>query len=255
MDLIRKPPALPARPHDGNKGTFGRVLVVGGTDGMLGAPAMAGRAALKLGAGLVEIAVPKSILQAALTITPELIGIGLDTGVSDELIESGKKSGVIVIGPGLGKSADARARLQKLMSLGKPCVVDADALNMISDGESWPDWFTGTGILTPHPGEMKRLGKLIGVESVANRRCGANRSRDAGGRGVQAGGGAQGIAHGRHRFQPGLRQLDRQQCAGQGGHRRCAEWHVGMSAGADGRPVSGGVRCGASARPGRGNRG
>jgi hydroxyethylthiazole kinase-like uncharacterized protein yjeF len=166
MDLIRKPPALPARPADGNKGTFGRVLVVGGTDGMLGAPAMAGRAALKLGAGLVEIAVPKSILQAALTITPELIGIGLDTGVSDELIEAGKKAAAIVIGPGLGKSADALARLKKLMSLGKPSVVDADALNLIAEGESWPDWFTGTGIITPHPGEMKRLGKLIGVRAI-----------------------------------------------------------------------------------------
>jgi hydroxyethylthiazole kinase-like uncharacterized protein yjeF len=161
MERIKFPPPLPPRPADGNKGTFGRVLVVGGTDGMLGAPAMAGRAALKLGSGLVELAVPRSILAAALTITPELIGIGLDSGVPPALLEAGEKAGVIVIGPGIGQSADALARLKALMSLKKPAVVDADALNVIAAGESWPAWFAASAVLTPHPGEMKRLAKLL----------------------------------------------------------------------------------------------
>ena len=75
--FIKKPPPLPARPKSGHKGMFGRVLVVGGNEGMIGAPVLAGTAALRMGSGLVQIAVPRSILAAALSITPELIGLGL----------------------------------------------------------------------------------------------------------------------------------------------------------------------------------
>ena len=166
MIRITSPAPLPARSKDGNKGTFGRVLIVGGSEGMLGAPSMAGRAALKLGSGLVEIAVPRAILVAALTITPELIGIGLETGVSDELKSNAEKAGAIVIGPGLGQSADAFDRLHALVQMQKPMVVDADALNMIAKQDRWPDWFKANAVLTPHPGEMKRLGKLIGRDAV-----------------------------------------------------------------------------------------
>lgn len=163
---ITSPPPLPDRPQDGNKGTFGRVLIVGGNQGMLGAPSMAGRAALKLGSGLVEIAVPRSILVAALTITPELIGIGLDAGVPEELKSAADKAAAIVIGPGLGQSDDALSRLQALARLNKPAVVDADALNMIARESAWPQWFAAAAVLTPHPGEMKRLAKLIGRDAV-----------------------------------------------------------------------------------------
>src|SRR5688500_20213905 len=77
LERIDWPPRLAERPVDGHKGMFGRVLVVGGNDGMIGAPAFAGAAALRMGAGLVQLAVPRSILAAALSITPECIGIGL----------------------------------------------------------------------------------------------------------------------------------------------------------------------------------
>jgi NAD(P)H-hydrate epimerase len=166
MTRIISPPPLPVRPANGNKGTFGRVLVVGGNDGMLGAPAMAGRAALRLGSGLVQVAVPRSILSAVLMITPELIGIGLDVGVSDDLLEAADKADVMVIGPGLGKSDDALLRVKTLLQLNKPAVVDADALNLLSEQSAWPDWFKATAVLTPHPGEMKRLGRLIGRTEV-----------------------------------------------------------------------------------------
>jgi NAD(P)H-hydrate epimerase len=166
MTRITSPPPLPARPKDGNKGTFGRVLIVGGNEGMLGAPSMAGRAALRLGSGLVEIAVPRIILVAALTITPELIGIGLDIGVSEELKSAAEKAAAIVVGPGIGQSADAFDRLKSLAAFAKPMVVDADALNMIARQDTWPTWFAATAVLTPHPGEMNRLAKLIGRDSV-----------------------------------------------------------------------------------------
>jgi hydroxyethylthiazole kinase-like uncharacterized protein yjeF len=110
--------------------------------------------------------VPAAILVAVLTITPELIGIGLSSGVSDELHEAAEKAGAIVIGPGLGKSADALARVKALLALSRPAVVDADALNLIAEQPAWPDWFHATAVLTPHPGEMKRLAKLIGRTEV-----------------------------------------------------------------------------------------
>ena len=91
MQRITSPPALPPRPLEGHKGTFGRVLVVGGNDGMIGAPVLAGTAALRMGAGLVQIAVPRSILAACLSITPELIGLGLGKAAGkDQLLEAGE---------------------------------------------------------------------------------------------------------------------------------------------------------------------
>src|SRR4051795_13420188 len=103
MEMIDSVPPLPPRPSEGHKGLFGRVLVVGGNDGMIGAPVMAGTAALKLGAGLVQIAVPRSILPYALSITPELIGLGLGKAAAkDQLLDAGEKADAIVIGPGLG---------------------------------------------------------------------------------------------------------------------------------------------------------
>jgi ADP-dependent NAD(P)H-hydrate dehydratase len=167
MTRIISPPSLPPRPRDGHKGMFGRVLVVGGSDGMIGAPTMAGRSALRLGAGLVEIAVPKSILAAALMITPELIGLGLGKATAKEkLIDSAEKADAVVIGPGLGQSPDALLRLQRLVRLEKPMVIDADALNLLSKQKRWPAYFKANAVLTPHPGEMKRLAKLLGRDEV-----------------------------------------------------------------------------------------
>src|SRR5205823_8067077 len=110
MDRIVTLPPLPARPAEGHKGMFGRVLVVGGNDGMIGAPVLAGTAALRSGAGLVQIAVPRSILHAALSITPELIGLGLGKAAGkDELLDAAEKADAVVIGPGLGQSPEAAA--------------------------------------------------------------------------------------------------------------------------------------------------
>jgi ADP-dependent NAD(P)H-hydrate dehydratase len=159
---IASPSPLPPRTKDGHKGMFGRVLVIGGSEGMIGAPTMAGRAALKLGAGLVEIAVPRSILSAALTVTPELIGIAMGKAVAD----SAAKADCVIIGPGMGQSTVALATLKRIVRLPKPMVVDADGLNLLAKQKKWPNWFKAKGVLTPHPGEMKRLGKLIGRDSV-----------------------------------------------------------------------------------------
>jgi NAD(P)H-hydrate epimerase len=167
MDRITSAPTLPPRPTEGHKGTFGRVLVVGGNDGMIGAPTLAGTAALRMGAGLVQVAVPRSILYACLTITPELIGLGLGKAAGkDQLLEAAEKADAVVIGPGLGRTPEAEARLVRLVRLDRPMVVDADGLNILSGMKKWPAWFKARAVLTPHPGEMARLGKLIGRTEV-----------------------------------------------------------------------------------------
>src|SRR3954468_16727525 len=98
MQRIDRAPRLPARPKSGHKGTFGRVLIVGGNDGMIGAPVLAGTSALRTGSGLVQIAVPRSILAAALSITPELIGLSLGKAAGkDQLLAAGEQADAIVI--------------------------------------------------------------------------------------------------------------------------------------------------------------
>src|SRR3982750_3376280 len=119
-ERIVRVPLLPPRPVEGHKGLFGRVLVVGGNEGMIGAPVLAGTAALRMGAGLVQIAVPRAILSTALSITPELIGLGLGKASGkDELLHAAEAADAIVIGPGLGKTPEAEARLGRLGRLGK----------------------------------------------------------------------------------------------------------------------------------------
>ncbi len=165
-ETIKQLPALPARPEDGHKGTFGRVLVVGGHEAMIGAPVLAGTAALRMGSGLVQIAVAKSILAACLSITPELIGLGLGEGEMDGLMEAAEAADAVIVGPGLGQSRAAGERLGRLIQLKRPMVIDADALNLIAGMERWPEGFKAQAVLTPHPGEMKRLGALFGRQEV-----------------------------------------------------------------------------------------
>jgi NAD(P)H-hydrate epimerase len=114
-----------------------------------------------MGAGLVQIAVPKTILAAAISITPELIGLPLTAGNLRELVDAADKADVVVIGPGLGQSSDAKKRLLKLVRIDKPMLIDADGLNLLAAEKKWPAFFKAKAVLTPHPGEMKRLAKLL----------------------------------------------------------------------------------------------
>ena len=151
---------LPARPEDGHKGTFGRVLVIGGNAQMIGAPAFCGLAAYHAGAGYVQIATPQKILLAALALSPQAIGLALPS--PKEWKEGLEKADAIAIGPGLGKLAQAKKLVDDVLKTDAPAVIDADALNLLSAGRSWPKKVKASCVLTPHPGEMKRLGKLFG---------------------------------------------------------------------------------------------
>ncbi len=135
---------------------------------MIGAPILAGEAALRTGSGLVQVAMPREVLAAGLSVVPELIGMALDENKASaqKLLEAAEKADVIAVGPGLGQSPSIRPRLNALFRIKKPMVVDADALNYLSSLASWPKFFAAKAVLTPHPGEMKRLAKLFGETEV-----------------------------------------------------------------------------------------
>jgi NAD(P)H-hydrate epimerase len=168
MRQIKQLPKLPPRPVTGHKGLFGRVLIVGGNMEMIGAPVLAGEAALRMGSGLVQVAMPAPVLAAGLSVVPELIGLALDETVAStqKLLQAADKADVLALGPGLGQSPTTGKRLDALFRLRKPMVVDADALNYLSSLGQWPKSFAARAVLTPHPGEMKRLAKLIGRSEV-----------------------------------------------------------------------------------------
>ncbi len=144
--------ALPRRPRSAHKGNFGRVLIVGSGSGMPGAVRLSGEACLRVGAGLVTVAVAPENVPAISAGRPELICLQLTN--ANILTEAIDKAEVIAIGPGLGRTSWSRAALHAVLASDKPLVVDADALNLIAEAGTKPrdNW-----ILTPHPGEAGRL--------------------------------------------------------------------------------------------------
>jgi len=123
--------ALPRRARSSHKGDFGRVLIVGGGPGMPGATRLAGEACLRVGAGLVTVAIAPQNVAAIAAGRPELICIPLTD--ADALSEPAARADVIAIGPGLGRTSWARNALDAVLRAGKPLVVDADALNIIAE--------------------------------------------------------------------------------------------------------------------------
>ncbi len=156
--------ALPRRPRGAHKGNFGRVLIVGSGSGMPGAVRLSGEACLRVGAGLVTVAVAPENVPAISAGRPELICLQLTA--ADVLAESIEKAEVIAIGPGLGRTHWAREALNAVLKSDKPLVVDADALNLIAEAGTRPrdNW-----ILTPHPGEAGRLLDISTEEIQADR--------------------------------------------------------------------------------------
>jgi len=144
--------ALPRRPRAAHKGNFGRVLIVGSGSGMPGAVRLSGEACLRVGAGLVTVAVAPENVPAISAGRPELICLQLTE--KNVLAEAIEKAEVIAIGPGLGRTQWAREALHVVLGSDKPLVIDADALNLIAETRIRPrdNW-----ILTPHPGEAGRL--------------------------------------------------------------------------------------------------
>ena len=165
-----------------NKGNFGHVLVVGGSVGKSGAPAMAALAALRAGAGLVTAAVPDAVLPLVAAVAPELMTCPLAATPSGQIAAenlapeqlaalTGGKT-VLAIGPGLGQSPETIKFITGLLSATRmPAVIDADALNILAKKPVLLAKLARgrTLVLTPHPGEMARLAAITTAEVQANR--------------------------------------------------------------------------------------
>ncbi len=158
---------LTPRYPEANKGDFGHVLVIGGSLGKAGAAAMAGMAALRAGAGLVTVAVPRSVLPTVAGFAPELMTEPLeeDSGiVSMRALEDGRLEqlsegkSVIALGPGISRHPEAAEFVRSVVAKSKlPVVLDADGLNTFEGHADKLDGSQRPLVLTPHPGEMARL--------------------------------------------------------------------------------------------------
>jgi ADP-dependent NAD(P)H-hydrate dehydratase len=165
-DITSSPlPQLPPRPANSHKGLHGHALVVGGSRGMSGAITLSGMAALRGGAGLVTLAVPRSIQDVVAGYNPSYMTVGLADAAdhmvddaADEVLALAETTTVVALGPGLGRTpgvVDFVARLYREVK--QPMVVDADALVALAAQDELLAESAGPRILTPHPGEFARL--------------------------------------------------------------------------------------------------
>ncbi len=180
VQLINQIPAAPLRSDEAHKGDCGRVLVVAGSRGMSGAACLAGKAALRGGAGLVTVAVPFGILEVVAGYEPSYLTLGLPdddhgrihSSASGQLSRALLKQSSFAVGPGLGQSPallELVADLYRTVPL--PGVFDADALNLLAKRSYLlkRPADAPVRILTPHVGEFARLTELS-VETIqANR--------------------------------------------------------------------------------------
>lgn len=187
QDLSNSPlPKIPDRAVTAHKGDFGRALIVGGSLGMAGAPALAGMACLRSGAGLVSVATPRCVQATVATFNAALMTHSLaDDG--ERLVDAAAPSLVALlsdtdasaIGPGLGRSDAVTSLIGTAWTVPKPMVYDADALNALAAlrGDTAAPLCAPPGprVLTPHAGEFARLNgaPLADPHDDAQRRDGA----------------------------------------------------------------------------------
>ena len=152
---------IPRRTEESHKGSFGRVLVVGGSVCMSGAAYFAAKAAYRTGAGLVQILTHKDNRVILQTQLPEAIltTYGEDVEEAEErILNAVSLADVIVVGVGLGQTTEAKKLLSTVLShADAPLVIDADALNLLAKHSELWEKISAPVIVTPHPLEMARL--------------------------------------------------------------------------------------------------
>ncbi len=144
---------FPIRSRDSHKGLFGTVAIIGGEAGMVGAPLLAGRAALKLGAGCVRVGLLAEGAPVVDMAQPELMLLPAEAIFTTPFT-------VLVMGCGMGGSEAARALLAQGLQQSVPLVLDADALNLLSQNKALQTALLAcpaATLLTPHPAEAARL--------------------------------------------------------------------------------------------------
>jgi hydroxyethylthiazole kinase-like uncharacterized protein yjeF len=174
-DLARS--LLPSRQLDSNKGSHGKALIIGGCSDYFGAPTLTARAAYRVGAGLVSMAVPQAIqhmaamLCAEATFVPLLESQNAHNAASLprllHWLKGVKEGAAIALGPGMGQSDETAAFMDDFLNKDgihavplKGLLCDADALNHLSHIEKWHERLPALTVLTPHAGEMARLTRL-----------------------------------------------------------------------------------------------
>ncbi|HEY6260637.1 MAG TPA: NAD(P)H-hydrate dehydratase, partial [Nitrospiraceae bacterium] len=176
--------SLPERTPSSHKGTFGHAGIIAGSVGKTGAAALAARAALRVGAGLVTVATPNSVndvleaklLEAMTMPLPETKARTLARSGLDRVLAFFQARTAIAIGPGLSTHHETVELVQSLMKhLDRPSVLDADALNALTGKVSLLTECKTPPVLTPHPGEMARLEVDATTQSVNADRIGTAR--------------------------------------------------------------------------------
>lgn len=168
---------LQIRQPDSHKGDYGRALLVAGSRGMMGAALLSSRACMRGGVGLLTVRVPScgyDIMQLGL---PEAKCECDENPSHHTKIQVPTDTEVLGIGPGLGQDAETQEALHQLLLQNAckydsgqsplPMVLDADALNILAQHTDWLELLPTDTILTPHPGEMKRLG--MSPKELSNR--------------------------------------------------------------------------------------
>lgn len=169
-DLIvtREIAPLPERRDDAHKGEVGRIVIIGGSCDevlMIGAPALTANAAFRSGAGLVQLFVPAALRESVCVLAPCATTRSLPT-TADAILDAARDfaADFLVVGPGLGRSLAAQVVVDVLNGFGGAAIVDADALNLLSTIPDWGVHDPHRVVLTPHPGELRRLLSGRGID-------------------------------------------------------------------------------------------
>ena len=170
--------AMPQRPEYSHKGTFGRVMLVCGSESYIGAAAISSRAALRSGVGITELCAPKSVIQAIAGTAPECVYTALpcdEQGYITKdalpiLLSHAKQCRAVVVGCGIGQTEGTKAVVEGLVKgLDIPLLIDADGINQLAKNIDVLRDKTCEVILTPHIGELARLCGTTVSEAKADR--------------------------------------------------------------------------------------
>ena len=165
VEVITSVPKLRPRRREGHKGDYGRVLIVGGSRGMVGAPALAANAAFRGGAGLVTFAAPETVQLTIAPICPCATSVALTCDESGELssesvrevMAAAEPADVLAVGPGMGVGTVQMLLVRAALEQERPLVLDADGLNCLRVIDDWPALRRCPVVLTPHAAEFARL--------------------------------------------------------------------------------------------------
>jgi len=170
---------LPVRPPDGHKGTFGKVFLVAGSIGLTGAAVLAARSALRAGCGLAKVGTPASVLSIIASAVIEATSVALPDVARKgalalrglgEIRKIAAEHDALAVGPGIGRHHETSELIRRLvLKLEKPMVIDADGLNAFEGHLDLLAEKPASLVLTPHPGEFKRLSGMVVPDDIHER--------------------------------------------------------------------------------------